>query len=114
MKKYINIFVLTLILYPTIASAQLTGVKDLITSVSGLINPLIALAVALALLAFFWGLAKFIFRVGGDEKAVEDGKRVMKWGLLALFIMLSIGGIIALIQEDLGINSGDIGGERPI
>ena len=107
MKKYLNVSIIVLFLLPTVAFAALTGVKDLITSVEGLINPLITLAVGLALVAFLWGLAKFIFRLGGDEKAVEDGKRIMKWGLIALFVMVSVWGIIELIQQDLlGLNSG--------
>ena len=79
----------------------MTGIKDLITAVGGLINPLIVILVGAALLVFFWGLAKFIFRVGGDEKAVEGGKRLMIWGLLALFVMISVWGIIRFMQNAL-------------
>ena len=79
----------------------MTGIKDLITAVGGLINPLIVILVGVALLVFFWGLAKFIFRVGGDEKAVEGGKRLMIWGLIALFIMISVWGIIRFMQNAL-------------
>lgn len=81
--------------------AQLTGVKDLISAFGGLINQLIVIVVAVALLVFLWGLAKFIFRVSGDEKAVEEGKRIMIWGLIALFIMVSVWGIIGFFQGSL-------------
>ena len=101
MKKYINILIITLLLLPAIASAQLGGVKGLIQAVGGLINPLIAIVVGVALLVFFWGLVKFIFRVGGDEKAVADGKRIMIWGLITLFVMLSVWGIIGFMQKAL-------------
>ena len=79
------------------------GVKDLIRAVGSLIDPLIEISVGLALLAFFWGLAKFIFRVGGDEKAVEEGKRIMKWGLIALFVMVSVWGIVKFMQRALNL-----------
>ncbi|KKT80648.1 MAG: hypothetical protein UW76_C0010G0011 [Parcubacteria group bacterium GW2011_GWF2_44_8b] len=79
------------------------GVKDLIRAVGGLINPIIAILVGVALLAFFWGLAKFIFRVGGDEKAVEEGKRIMKCGLIALFVMVSVWGIVKFMQRALNL-----------
>ncbi len=74
---------------------------DLINALGGLINTSIAVVIALALLGFFWGLAKFIFRVGGDEKAVDDGKRIMKWGLVALFVMVSVWGIVRFFEEAL-------------
>lgn len=105
MKKYINIFPIVLFFLPGVASAQPTGVKDLIKTVGGLLNPLIAIVVAVALLVFFWGLAKFIFRLGGDEKAVEEGKRIILWGLIALFVMVSVWGIISFMQKELNLPS---------
>ena len=101
MRKYTNIFLIALLFLPAVASAQLTGVKGLIQAVGGLINPLIAILVGLALLVFFWGLVRFIFRVGGDEKAVEEGKKIMIWGLIALFVMVSVWGIISFMQRAL-------------
>lgn len=101
MKKYPRIFIVVLSILPLTASAQLTGVKSLITAVGGLINPLIAILTGLALLAFLWGLVRFIFSVGGDEKAVEEGKRIMKWGIIALFVFVSVWGIISFIQVQL-------------
>jgi len=83
----------------------MTGVKELIQAVGSLTNPLIAIVVAIALLVFFWGLAKFIFRLGGDEKVVDEGKRIMKWGLLALFVMVSVWGIIRFMQSALNLPS---------
>ncbi|MEX2010198.1 MAG: hypothetical protein WD874_00105 [Parcubacteria group bacterium] len=74
---------------------------DIIESVGGLIDKALGIVIAIALLGFFWGLAKFIFRVGGDEKAVEDGRRIMKWGILALFVMVSIWGIIKFMDKAL-------------
>lgn len=106
MKKYINLSLLSFLLVPAVASAQLTDTKKLIEAVGGLINPLLAVLTGLALAAFLWGLAKFIYRAGGDEKAVEEGKRVMKWGILALFIMISIWGIISFIQGELNLTAG--------
>jgi Ni,Fe-hydrogenase I cytochrome b subunit len=81
---------------------------ELIRALGGLINTSIAIVIALGLLAFFWGLAKFIFKVGGDEKAVDDGKRIMKWGLIALFVMVSVWGIIRFIDEAILSSSGGV------
>ena len=39
----------------------------------------------------------------GDEKKIEEGKRMMFWGVIALFIMASITGIITLLQDTLGV-----------
>ncbi len=68
-----------------------------------LIQTVIPVVAGLALLIFFWGLFKFIFRVGsGDEKAVGEGKNLMIWGLIALFIMVSVWGILRFVYTDIG------------
>ena len=59
---------------------------DIINAVGGLVNMSFTIVAGLALLAFFWGLARFIFHVGGDEKAVEEGKRIMKKGAKLLVV----------------------------
>lgn len=76
---------------------------ELIKSVGGLVNSLIAIVIGLALLAFFWGLAKFIFNVSGDEKSIEEGKRIMIWGIITLFVMVSVWGIVGFLQGELNL-----------
>lgn len=76
-----------------------TKLVDLFVELIQAALPVIA---GLALLVFLWGLAKFIFRVSDDEKALEDGKNLMKWGLIALFLLLSFWAIIQVVHEDLG------------
>jgi len=67
-----------------------------------LIKAMIPVVIGLALLAFIWGLVKFISRVGGDEKAVTEGKQLMIWGLIALFLMVSIWGILGFFYNEFG------------
>ena len=86
---------------------------ELIHSVGGLVDASFATAVSLALLGFFWGLAKFVFRIEGNEKAVEEGKRVMKWGLLALFVIVSVWGIVRYFQNSLNLFGGTGGTGGP-
>ena len=57
---------------------------------------------AIPLLVFFIGLGKFIARLGkGNEEALEEGKRLIKWGIIAMFIVASIWGIVAALQNAL-------------
>lgn len=75
------------------------GLQNLIRAAGGIISQLIVIMMAVAVLVFFWGLLKFIVRVGGDEKAVGEGKNIMKWGVLSLFVMVSVWGIIGFFQR---------------
>lgn len=68
--------------------------------VLGYVNQILVLLVAGSLLAFVWGVAKFIL-ASGDEKKIEEGKTLMIWGVIALFVMVSIWGIIQLFYSDI-------------
>jgi len=104
MRMYNKFLVAVVLGLPMIVSAKnLNETRELIGSARGIVSALITLVGAIALLAFFWGLARFIFRVGGDEKAVSEGKTIMKWGLVALFVMISVWGIIQFFQQELGL-----------
>jgi hypothetical protein len=91
----------------------MTGLRTLIDRVGVIVSDLILLMAGVALLAFFYGLAKFIFKAG-DEKGIEEGKNIMLWGLVALFVLVSVWGIIAFFQRDLGIFDGGIIQLRPL
>jgi hypothetical protein len=79
------------------------NLTELILVFVNLIRLLIPLVIALTLLSFMWGLAKFIGKAG-DSKSHEEGKNLMKWGLVGLFVMLSLFGILRFAYDDVGFN----------
>ncbi|MDO8471267.1 MAG: hypothetical protein Q7S49_01520 [bacterium] len=81
-----------------------SNLKELVNIFVDLIRTALPVIAGLALLVFIWGLVKFIFRIGGDEKAVEDGKNLMKWGLIALFVLISFMAILAFLYKDIGFS----------
>jgi len=86
---------------PHLASAQ-GNVSDLVIAFQKIINLLIPLVASLALLAFFWGLAKYIFNAGSEEDQ-KQGKKIMIAGVIGLFLIAAIGGIIDFIALALGV-----------
>lgn len=82
---------------------QLTGTETFFRSVARIISTiLIPLVMTVALLLFFWGLVMYIRSVSPGSK--EEGKSIMIWGIVALFVMTSVWGIVRLIRTELGIN----------
>lgn len=96
------VFISFLSFTPIFAFAALAGIKGLIGEVGEIIKLLIPIVVGIALLVFFWGLAKLIFKAN-DQKAREEGRAVMVWGLVALFVMISVWGIVGFIQDQLDL-----------
>lgn len=94
-------FYLTLALFfsPSIAFAVLDDTGDILASIKDIVTDiLIPLVFVLAVLFFFWGVAKYIWSDGSGK---EDGRKIMIWGIVALFVMTSIWGIVAFIQKDI-------------
>jgi len=94
-------------LLPALVFAQSpdSSVGGLVPLIQDLINTLTPIVVALALLYFFWGLAKYILS-SGDEAEKDKGKNMMIWGIIALFVMVSVWGIVGLLGNTLGIQQG--------
>lgn len=107
MKK--SLFVLGSFLAPVILFAQTSNtskdVGGLVKLVGDLTSMLIPIASMLAILFFFYGLAIYIYKAGDTESAAE-GKSIMIWGILALFVMTSIYGIIGFLQRSTGADQG--------
>ena len=68
-----------------------------------IINPLIILLFAIALLVFVWGVVEYIIKAakGGDD--FGDAKRHLFWGVIGMFIMVAVKGIMVLIMNIIGV-----------
>lgn len=113
MKKHIiKLGVVTMAFVPTLALAQggfLNTVGNLAGQFRGILDLLVPIVFTMGILAFFYGIFKYIFSQGSEDKV--DGKHIMLWSLVAIFVMASLFGIIKLAQNTLGIQEG--AGEFP-
>ena len=89
------------LLIPMFASAQSLG--DTLITISRFLNAIIGLFITLAIVVFFWGLIKYLWSM--DSENAHEGLKTMFWGLIAIFVMVSIWGIIKLLQNTLGVTS---------
>lgn len=110
MKKSWKVLALLSAVTPAFAFAQLGNIENIVEAIGNLVKLATPIVVGLALLAFFWGLVKFIFSQG-DEGSRKEAKGLMIWSVVALFIMISIVGIINFIGNALDI---DQGGTLPV
>lgn len=65
------------------------------------IDPLIGLLFALALIMFVWGLAQLILN-SESEDGRTIGKRHMLWGIVGMFVMISVYAIINVLGNTFG------------
>jgi hypothetical protein len=81
---------------------DIQDISDLISELGSLVNLTIPVVTGIAVLGFFWGLAQYIFKAG-DKEAKEEGRRIMVAGIIGLFLITAIGGIIQLLAESFGV-----------
>jgi hypothetical protein len=108
--KLLAVLAPALVFAPFLALAQTANVgyfTSLINSISGLIDALLPVVLALALLFFLWGVFQYFVFGAGDEEKRETGKKFMIYGLVGLVLMVAVWGIVNLLISILGVNAGD-------
>lgn len=62
-----------------------------------IINPAILVVFSAGFFLFVWGLVQFLWSLEGGE--IDNGKRHMLWGIVGMLVMVSVYGIIAIIDN---------------
>jgi len=106
MKKIYYLLAGSSLVTPSIIFAQQSGgtLTSFVGTIGGIVSSLIPIGFALAVAAFFFGIAKFVFQTGSGQ---DEGKKIMTSGALAIIIMVSIFGIAQFFQSTLGITDTD-------
>ncbi|MDD5721479.1 MAG: hypothetical protein PHT16_03495 [Candidatus Pacebacteria bacterium] len=72
-----------------------------------IINPLIGLLFALAIVYFLYGVFEFLSNQANEEKKTT-GKNHMIWGVVGITIMMGVWTILGIVLNTLGISKGEI------
>ena len=104
MRKLIGVSAGSLVLYalPYVALAQ-GSVDSFLVQVQRWVSTLVVILVILAVVVFFWGLIKYLSAVG-DEK--HKGLMIMFYGILTIFVMVALWGLVGFFAKTLNINPG--------
>lgn len=77
------------------APRDFLGVVSLIVYIINLIIPVL---IALAVLGLFIGIFRYGFSLGNEDH-LKEAKRIMFWGVVGLFVMVSIWGILRVLAQ---------------
>ncbi len=109
MKKFLSVSALSML--PLVALAQgfnpppqTTNVTTLFNFVNDIANWFIPFATTLAVIYFIWEVGKYV--VAADDKAKGEARKGMINGAIALFVVVSIWGIIRFIGTTVGVQQG--------
>ncbi|MBP6857778.1 MAG: hypothetical protein KBC11_01095 [Candidatus Pacebacteria bacterium] len=117
MKKIVvSLFVLALLVLPAAVSAQLGGPRPNFTYANTAVEQIIrwsqmavTFLMIIATLWFIWTVIGYI-RVKDATKA-EDAKKAMIRGIIGLFVIVTIWGIVRILASTLGVTGGSLNTE---
>ncbi|MDE1925384.1 MAG: hypothetical protein KGH79_04400 [Patescibacteria group bacterium] len=66
-------------------------------------NVLVPVLFAVSFLVFLFGVFRTYIWSSGDQTAVEQGHKIILWGLIGFFIMLSLWGIVNVVAYSFGL-----------
>jgi len=99
-QRFATVGLLTLTLFlPTVVFAatlpQALGVAF------GIIQDMVVVTIGLAVLVFLWGVFKYV--IASDDNGKAKGRTYMLWGIVGLFVMVAVWGLVFLLQQTFGL-----------
>ncbi|MEX0933985.1 MAG: hypothetical protein WD003_01860 [Candidatus Paceibacterota bacterium] len=92
------------LLAPLFVLAAPRNLFDVIGIIFNLLAALIPVIFTLALIFFLWGAAKYILK-SDDATAQKEGRKFMLYGIIALFVMVSIGGLVGILGRTFDVET---------
>jgi len=97
MKRLKTYFIVLGLIFPSLVFAQST-IWTVLYTISAVIKYMVTIGGTLAVVAFFYGIAIFILNADNEERRKES-KSILYWGVIALFVMTTIWGILGFMQR---------------
>ncbi|MFA6397809.1 MAG: hypothetical protein WDK96_03115 [Candidatus Paceibacterota bacterium] len=108
-KKVFSFLIPSLVFLPVVAFAQIlpsqsTDATDVLVIVKNIINTIIPIAIALGVVYFIFGVIKYV--TAKDDKSKQEARDVMIYGIIGLFVIVSIWGLVAILNNTFGVGQG--------
>ncbi|MFA6536349.1 MAG: hypothetical protein WC250_00855 [Candidatus Paceibacterota bacterium] len=88
---------------PALALAQATNnAFDLLALISKILNAIVPVLIAFAVVYFLYGVFSYVFT--DDEEKKEKAKEVMIYGVIGIFVMVSVWGLVNILAGTLNLN----------
>ncbi len=96
MKKNILNYTLLGLVFAPMLSLAAEDIYGLIDDAGIILGALLPLIMTLSVFYFLWALAKYMLKAGTEQ---EEAKQQMLWGIIILFVMISVWGLVSILQE---------------
>jgi fumarate reductase subunit D len=108
MKKISIATALSLVL-PLSAFAAINNLNDIFVFIRNILNTILPIIIALTVVYFVWGM--FQVFMASDEEKKEKAKSTVIYGVIALFVMISIWGLVNILYNTFGLSNTNRSGD---
>lgn len=108
MHKKISLYIsaVTLMIFPFVAQAEVycqqKNLACIIDIVIGYLNQILVLLIGLAVVMFVWYVIQYFIKADTDR---EKAAPYVMWSLIGFFVILSLWGLVNIIQNTFGLNN---------
>ena len=105
-KKLVKANILLFLLTPFLATAQsnFSSLDNALDSIVSIMTRLVALVIGLAVLFFIWAVFRYVGS-GGDEKERAEARGLVVWGIVAIFVMVSVWGLVRILDSTFNLTN---------
>jgi NADH:ubiquinone oxidoreductase subunit 2 (subunit N) len=90
---------------PLLAFAQVRSIYDAAAVITQIINGvLVPLVFAIAFVVFIWGVFQYFIAAGENDEKRETGKKLMLYGIVGFFLMVSVWGLVNILLGTFNLN----------
>ena len=68
-----------------------------------ILNIVIPILIVIATIVFIWGIISYILSAGSDERK-KEAKNLIIWGLIGLFVIVAMWGLVTVIGSTFGVS----------
>ncbi len=80
-------------------------IQSITTELQGILGLLMPILITLAVVYFIWGMVQFIGKSGSEEGRTE-GRQRMIWGVVGIFVIVSVWGLVGFINSSFDVGFG--------
>ena len=86
-------------------SSAATNVQGLGSNIASILTTIGTILIAVAFVVFLWGIVQYIL-AGADEEKRATARNLIIYGIIGLFVMIAVWGVVYLLANVLGVTVG--------
>lgn len=91
---------------PSVGTARVTDANSLFARITGILNAVIPVMIALAVVYFVWGVVGYV--ISDDEEAKKRGRDKIIYGIIGLAVIIALWGLVAILTNTFGLTDANV------